>query len=142
MFGEYVFDFCTMLVYPVDRSVGCIFAEILLGEPLFPGQGEPDQISRIFRTIGCPNEERWPGFSSLPNASRIGLKSGSKYDLLIDYHFSSYFFRNRLRELFPVTGFSGSLPLTDCGLQLMNELLNMDPSKVRLLHTFVIFFIW
>lgn len=33
-------------------SVGCIFAEMLLRAPLFPGQSEIDQLSRIFAIRG------------------------------------------------------------------------------------------
>ena len=35
---------------PVDMwSVGCIFGEFLKLEPLFPGKGEVDQMTRIFK---------------------------------------------------------------------------------------------
>lgn len=46
---------------PVDIwSCGCIFAELYLRKALFPGQYEMDQLSRIFDTIGLPNEQEWP----------------------------------------------------------------------------------
>ena len=46
---------------PVDIwSCGCIFAELFLRKPLFPGQNEMDQLSRIFDLIGTPAEEEWP----------------------------------------------------------------------------------
>jgi len=49
-------------------SVGCIFAEMIMqGQPLFPGDSEIDQIFKIFRILGTPNEEIWPGVSSLPD---------------------------------------------------------------------------
>lgn len=48
-------------------SVGCIFAEMALRKPLFPGDSEIDEIFRIFRTLGTPNEENWPGVSALPD---------------------------------------------------------------------------
>lgn len=49
-------------------SVGCIFAEMALrGQPLFPGDSEIDQIFKIFRILGTPNEETWPGVQSLPD---------------------------------------------------------------------------
>ncbi|KAF5347714.1 hypothetical protein D9756_010321 [Leucocoprinus leucothites] len=49
-------------------SVGCIFAEMAMqGHPLFPGDSEIDQIFRIFRLLGTPNEDVWPGVSSLPD---------------------------------------------------------------------------
>lgn len=34
---------------------------------LFPGDSEIDQLFRIFRTLGTPNEKTWPGVSSLPD---------------------------------------------------------------------------
>lgn len=52
-------------------SVGCIFAELILRKPLFPGQGEFDQLTKIFKSLGFPTEERWPGVSLLPNYNRI-----------------------------------------------------------------------
>ncbi|KAF8346316.1 CMGC/CDK/CDC2 protein kinase [Amanita rubescens] len=73
-------------------SVGCIFAEMAMqGAPLFPGDSEIDQIFKIFRCVHCgchlvilkrvylivisitcrilgtPNEQIWPGVSSLPD---------------------------------------------------------------------------
>ncbi|KAF8966115.1 kinase-like domain-containing protein [Flammula alnicola] len=49
-------------------SVGCIFAEMAMqGAPLFPGDSEIDQIFKIFRILGTPNEELWPGVSQLPD---------------------------------------------------------------------------
>jgi len=49
-------------------SVGCIFAEMAMqGAPLFPGDSEIDQIFKIFRIMGTPNEEVWPSVSSLPD---------------------------------------------------------------------------
>ncbi|EJC99044.1 Pkinase-domain-containing protein [Fomitiporia mediterranea MF3/22] len=49
-------------------SVGCIFAEMVLrGSPLFPGDSEIDQIFKIFKLLGTPNEETWPGVSQLPD---------------------------------------------------------------------------
>ncbi|WVW81351.1 hypothetical protein I302_103342 [Kwoniella bestiolae CBS 10118] len=52
-------------------SIGCIFAELMQGEPLFPGKGEIDQINRIFQLLGRPNDELWPGYSSLPLVAKI-----------------------------------------------------------------------
>jgi cyclin-dependent kinase len=49
-------------------SVGCIFAEMALrGNPLFPGDSEIDQIFKIFRILGTPTEEDWPGVKQLPD---------------------------------------------------------------------------
>ena len=70
-------------------SVGCIFAEMAMRQPLFPGDSEIDEIFRIFRSVlfpygcerglsnafylayvrvlGTPNDEIWPGVSTLPD---------------------------------------------------------------------------
>jgi len=53
---------------PVDIwSIGCIFAEMVTRSPLFPGDSEIDQLYRIFRCFGTPNEEVWPGVGSYPD---------------------------------------------------------------------------
>ncbi|KAL8161063.1 hypothetical protein V2J09_012552, partial [Rumex salicifolius] len=47
-------------------SVGCIFAELLHGKPIFPGKDEPEQINKIFELCGAPDEVNWPGVSKIP----------------------------------------------------------------------------
>ena len=51
---------------PVDMwSVGCIFAELARKQPLFPGDSEVQQLLHIFKLLGTPNEQVWPGVTSL-----------------------------------------------------------------------------
>ncbi|XP_041371838.1 cyclin-dependent kinase 2-like [Gigantopelta aegis] len=53
---------------PVDVwSLGCIFSEMITRRALFPGDSEIDQLFRIFRTLGTPDETVWPGVSQLPD---------------------------------------------------------------------------
>jgi serine/threonine protein kinase len=47
-------------------SCGTIFAEMATGRPLFPGTNVQDQLVRIFKVMGTPSEETWPGVSALP----------------------------------------------------------------------------
>ncbi|KAM5568147.1 hypothetical protein ABKV19_015955 [Rosa sericea] len=47
-------------------SLGCIMAELLSKEPLFNGKTEFEQLDKIFKILGTPNETIWPGFSKLP----------------------------------------------------------------------------
>lgn len=47
-------------------SAGCILAELAdAGRPLFPGSDVLDQLLKIFRVLGTPTEESWPGVSHL-----------------------------------------------------------------------------
>ncbi|XP_044003059.1 cyclin-dependent kinase 2 isoform X1 [Aphidius gifuensis] len=48
-------------------SLGCIFSEMATKRALFPGDSEIDQLFRIFRTLGTPDETTWPGVSQLPD---------------------------------------------------------------------------
>uniref|UniRef100_A0A2N9IS82 cyclin-dependent kinase n=1 Tax=Fagus sylvatica TaxID=28930 RepID=A0A2N9IS82_FAGSY len=49
---------------PVDVwSVGCIFAEMLNRKPLFNGKSEIDELLKIFRVLGTPNEDTFPGLT-------------------------------------------------------------------------------
>lgn len=65
-------------------SVGCIFAELLDKAPIFPGKTEVDQLTRIFRLLGHPTSETWPGYKSLPLAKP---KSAASSRSLLSHHF-------------------------------------------------------
>ncbi|KAL5991120.1 hypothetical protein ACLOJK_012026 [Asimina triloba] len=94
-------------------SIGCIMAELLAKIPLFNGKTEFDQLDKIFRTLGTPNEKIWPGFTDLPGAKANFVKQ-------------SY---NRLREKFPPTAFLGQPTISEAGFDLLNKLLTYDPDK-------------
>jgi len=87
-------------------SLGCIFAELIAKEPLLPGRSELDQIDKIFKLLGTPNDKIWPGFSSLPGSKKI------------NFALQPY---NNLRTKFPL--------LTDGGFDLLNRMLTYDPSR-------------
>eukprot|EP00548_Thalassiothrix_antarctica_P007818 CAMPEP_0194134746 /NCGR_PEP_ID=MMETSP0152-20130528/4823_1 /TAXON_ID=1049557 /ORGANISM="Thalassiothrix antarctica, Strain L6-D1" /LENGTH=389 /DNA_ID=CAMNT_0038830619 /DNA_START=357 /DNA_END=1526 /DNA_ORIENTATION=- len=48
-------------------SVGCIFAEMATGMPLFPGRSDIDQLFKIFQRRGTPTAELWPAVLRLPH---------------------------------------------------------------------------
>ncbi|XP_068026594.1 LOW QUALITY PROTEIN: cyclin-dependent kinase 16 [Melanerpes formicivorus] len=45
-------------------GVGCIFSEMVTGRPLFPGSTVEEQLHFIFRLLGDPTEETWPGIGA------------------------------------------------------------------------------
>jgi serine/threonine protein kinase len=86
-------------------SVGCIMAEMAAKAPLFPGECEIHQLFLIFKLLGTPNEESWPGVSTLE-----------------DYKMA--FPRWVPAEL------SQHLPSIDeCGLDLLRGLLRYSPTE-------------
>ncbi|XP_042299998.1 cyclin-dependent kinase 15 isoform X2 [Sceloporus undulatus] len=47
-------------------GAGCIFVEMLQGQPLFPGVCNIfEQLRKIWMVLGVPTEETWPGVSTL-----------------------------------------------------------------------------
>ncbi|XP_068668477.1 cell division control protein 2 homolog [Aristolochia californica] len=91
---------------PVDVwSVGCIFAEMVNHLPLFPGDSEIDELFKIFRVLGTPNEETWPGVSSLPDYKSAFPRWPSK----------------DLATLVP--------DLEPAGIDLLSKMLCMEPSR-------------
>ncbi|XP_064185699.1 cyclin-dependent kinase 2-like [Anguilla rostrata] len=86
-------------------SIGCIFAEMVAKRPLFPGDSEIDQLFRIFKKLGTPNEEVWPGVSQLPD-------------------YKSRFPRWAPQDLAKITP-----KLQPSGLDLLQQLLLYDPSQ-------------
>jgi cyclin-dependent kinase len=73
---------------PIDTwSAGCIFAEMLIGKPIFCGESEIEQLLAIFKILGTPTEKNWPGVENFkdwhefPRWSSKNLKLiFSKYD--------------------------------------------------------------
>jgi cyclin-dependent kinase 7 len=49
-------------------SLGCIFGELLLRCPMFPGiESSVSQLGKIFNVLGTPTEADWPGMTLLPS---------------------------------------------------------------------------
>lgn len=68
---ELLFRFPTYSA-PVDIfALGCLVAEMYLKKPLFQGNSEMDQISKICSVIGSPTMQNWPeGFK---HAAKKGI---------------------------------------------------------------------
>ncbi len=47
-------------------SIGCIFAELYIGKPLFTGDSEIDQLFKIMQVFGTFNELTLPGYKAFP----------------------------------------------------------------------------
>ncbi|KAF0301079.1 Cyclin-dependent kinase 11B [Amphibalanus amphitrite] len=86
--------------------------ELLLGCkeyscPIDMWSSEADQINRIFKELGTPNEKIWPGYSELPAIKKMT--------------FSEYPYNQLANHL------AGAC--TEKGVSLMNKLLTYDPKR-------------
>ncbi|KAG4909303.1 hypothetical protein JHK87_055419 [Glycine soja] len=88
-------------------SVGCIFAELLHGKPIFPGKDEPEQLNKIFELCGAPDEVNWPGVSKTPWYNQFKPTRPMK---------------RRLREVFR--------HFDRHALELLEKMLTLDPAQL------------
>jgi len=47
-------------------ALGCLFVELFIRKPLFPGTSDIDQLGRIFSVRGTPTPETWSDVNQLP----------------------------------------------------------------------------
>ncbi|KAJ9135785.1 hypothetical protein P3X46_032924 [Hevea brasiliensis] len=86
-------------------SIGCIFAELLTGKPLFPGKNVVHQLDIITDLLGTPSAE---------SIARIGNEKARKY-------------LNSMRKKRPIP-LSKKIPSADpLALRLLERLLAFDP---------------
>lgn len=99
-------------------SCGCIMAELLAKAPLFAAQNEISQLDTIFRTLGTPTPETWPGVDQLPNFRKFNFKGSG---------------RSLLRYNFPPPGpiFDGRPAVSEAGFDLLRGLLEMCPVREK-----------
>jgi len=96
---------------PVDLwSVGCIFGEMVNSRPLFPGTSDHDQLMRIFKILGTPNEESWPTMVDLPE-------------------YKSDFPVYETDILVPETAEGGNSAVSSAGIELLKATLKYEPSS-------------
>jgi serine/threonine protein kinase len=86
-------------------AVGCVFGELLLKEPVFPGKSEMHQLSLIFNLLGYPSEKIWPDYRKLPIKIRVPVESFSNL-------------HHRFRK-----------SCSDSGTDLLERMLTFDPKK-------------
>ena len=76
---------------------------------MFDGDSEQDQIRKIFRIMGTPTDEVWPGVTSLPGFQQIQWQQYERMDL-----------KKVVKYLDQV--------LDESGIDLLYKLLTYDPT--------------
>jgi cyclin-dependent kinase 12/13 len=127
-------------------SMGCIFGELVIGTPLFPGESEVHVLRYIMDTIGPPSDKIWSEYSRLSKLSsamvrevfdaRKGLTEyienpkgycnyNSRFErplsLLLKDKDSNYTDRAVFRKLFQ--------HITQTGLEFVCSMLRYDPKE-------------
>lgn len=115
-------------------SIGCLFAEMALGEPLFNGESEVEQLFKIFKFVGAPCDELFNTMYKVSNDARIKIPNWPRIyfgHISCDHNSTEFHeFVNsymagredalyRLMELRDIIG--------PVGLDLLWKLLDVDP---------------
>lgn len=102
-------------------AIGCIFAELIMLNPLFPGSEkfEDDQIKKIYEVHGIMDSSRWSECVYLPHFKRIMEKKVHGEWLNEKNRLSE---RSSLRDRF-------KQKLSPDGLDLLCSLLEYNPEK-------------
>ena len=94
-------------------SLGCVFAEMVLGYPIFNGKSDADQLARIFRLLGVPNALNWPSMDSYPGSKTQLSEVLNGFD---DSNEEKLFSNRDLLKIGPL------------GMDLLQKMLRYEPS--------------
>ncbi|KCV70656.1 CMGC/CDK protein kinase [Fonticula alba] len=99
-------------------AAGCVFAEMVNnGRAAFPGKCNKSQIELIFRTLGAPDMNQWPGITNLSGWNEdLNAKLGG---MLSPVPCGTPQFVERLKLIAP--------RLCKPGLDVLKEMLRYDP---------------
>lgn len=61
-------------------GLGCILAEMILRRPMFKGASEINQLELIAELCGSPNDEVYPGWTSLPGVKNLDNSGNTRAD--------------------------------------------------------------
>lgn len=95
-------------------SIGCVFAELYIGHPIFQGKTELEQITKIFDICGTPTTESWPDYKFLPLSNKF-VPEKAKPRRLKEYLVREASLRKRI--------------LPKGALDLIEALLSLDPEQ-------------
>ncbi|CAO1618540.1 unnamed protein product [Sympodiomycopsis kandeliae] len=103
-------------------GLGCLLAEMIVRRPIFKGSSEINQLEQIVDLCGSPNEDVYPGWSTLPGVRNLDNSGQTQLDKNEKGRHDFGHFSRRVRERF--MGMVRS-ELAD----LIDRLLILDPRK-------------
>lgn len=87
-------------------SIGVVIAELIKLTPLFPGNNDIDQMSKVFQIMGSPTIDIWPNVDKLPDYGKVSFANMCPIPLEM------------------------VLPHADAGeISLISSMLQLDPTK-------------
>uniref|UniRef100_A0A0A9WWK9 Cyclin-dependent kinase G-2 n=1 Tax=Lygus hesperus TaxID=30085 RepID=A0A0A9WWK9_LYGHE len=112
-------------------SLGCIFAEMVLGRALFQGRGEIDQLQTISKVLGVPSHTLRT-LSTVPEvhtnlATTAGSGAGSSGFNSTTHQPPTLF--TKLRKSIPVETYNDERCLSNTGFELLCSMLQLEPRR-------------
>ena len=115
--------------YEVDIwSIGCLLAELALGQPLFSGESEVEQLFKVFNLLGSPSQAVFVETIKIPQEAHIKLpdwKQGSLRDDVQDL--VQRYIPGREKSLRTIVEMRQVLG--EEGMDLLSQMLEIDPNS-------------
>jgi len=118
-------------------ALGCLIAEMALGEPLFPGESEIEQLIKIFKFTGTPDKTTMDTFNKaseqsffvqMPQWEKTDLKSAlAERDTEEFKKFASAYIPERENCLIKILELARILGAE--GLDLITKMLELNPNE-------------
>jgi serine/threonine protein kinase len=116
-------------------AAGCSICELMLGDPLFPGNSEMEQIALILALLGGQIAEgRWPeGWRRVGNPAGVAREASARSGAS-----NRVGKRQGLRSVLPLEGYDPlhvhkdqfeTTALSDEGFRLLSRALQLDPAQ-------------
>ena len=86
-------------------AAGCVFAELLLRRPWFPGESDIEVLTKIFSALGTPTDTEWGGMRNMPGFVEFTATRAPP-----------------LRQLFPAS-------VSGDALDLLSRMVSIDPRR-------------
>ena len=85
-------------------AAGCVFAELLLRRPWFPGESDIEVLTKIFTALGTPTDAEWGGLRHMPGFVEFSATKASP-----------------LKQIFPQA--------SDDAIDLLSRMVAIDPRR-------------
>ena len=115
-------------------AFGCIMAEMTINEPLFNGDSEIEQLFKIFRMIGSPNQQTFKQISDhsfkpiFPDWEQIKLSHFTYATQSFEFHNLKKVMTSHRENSFKKMKSIAQVLGRD-GMELLEQCLNFDPQK-------------
>lgn len=111
-------------------SAGCVMAELILGEPMFPGESGVDQLVEIIKILGTPTREQMKAMNPHYTEFRFPVIRARSWNRIFSSHIKTPPEAAKLvSKLLEYTPYNRLTPLEACAHPFFDELRSSSTNK-------------